>query len=84
MREIQITSYRKDHDSSNFKTKDAPVKKGTFKILRISFIVGVALLLRWSISYHPYSGFGKPPMFGDYEAQRHWKEVTINLPITQW
>ncbi|KAJ8779721.1 hypothetical protein J1605_012605 [Eschrichtius robustus] len=29
-------------------------------------------------------GAGKPPMFGDYEAQRHWQEITINLPIKQW
>lgn len=29
-------------------------------------------------------GFGKPPMFGDYEAQRHWMEVTTHIPISQW
>ena len=23
-------------------------------------------------------------MFGDFEAQRHWMELTINLPISQW
>ena len=23
-------------------------------------------------------------MFGDYEAQRHWQEVTLNLPIDEW
>jgi len=23
-------------------------------------------------------------MFGDYEAQRHWMELTINLPIRDW
>ncbi|XP_021111276.1 dolichyl pyrophosphate Man9GlcNAc2 alpha-1,3-glucosyltransferase isoform X6 [Heterocephalus glaber] len=27
---------------------------------------------------------GKPPLFGDYEAQRHWQEVTVNLPVRQW
>ena len=29
-------------------------------------------------------GKGKPPMFGDYEAQRHWMEVTYNLPVDEW
>lgn len=29
-------------------------------------------------------GAGKPPMFGDYEAQRHWQEVTYNLPVHEW
>lgn len=23
-------------------------------------------------------------MYGDYEAQRHWQEVTYNLPVGQW
>ena len=23
-------------------------------------------------------------MFGDYEAQRHWQEITVNLPIQDW
>lgn len=32
----------------------------------------------------PFSGQGKPPMFGDFEAQRHWMEITVNLPAAQW
>jgi alpha-1,3-glucosyltransferase len=23
-------------------------------------------------------------MYGDYEAQRHWLEITYHLPIRQW
>lgn len=23
-------------------------------------------------------------MFGDYEAQRHWMELTVHLPIRRW
>jgi ALG6, ALG8 glycosyltransferase family len=30
------------------------------------------------------AGMGRPPMYGDYEAQRHWMEVTVNLPIGDW
>ena len=29
-------------------------------------------------------GFNKPPMFGDFEAQRHWLELTIQLPVSHW
>ena len=29
-------------------------------------------------------GRNTPPMFGDYEAQRHWMEITIHLPFQQW
>ncbi len=30
------------------------------------------------------AGANTPPMFGDYEAQRHWMELTINLPVRRW
>ncbi|KAJ0099239.1 hypothetical protein Patl1_21464 [Pistacia atlantica] len=43
-----------------------------------------ALLVRVAVSLHPYSGAGNPPKFGDYEAQRHWMEITLNLPVTEW
>ncbi|OCT84840.1 hypothetical protein XELAEV_18022997mg [Xenopus laevis] len=44
----------------------------------------VALYVRWAVSLGPYSGAHKPPMFGDYEAQRHWQEITFSLPVKQW
>ena len=31
-----------------------------------------------------FLGQNTPPMFGDYEAQRHWMEITIHLPFQQW
>ncbi|KAL8161896.1 hypothetical protein V2J09_013385, partial [Rumex salicifolius] len=43
-----------------------------------------ALLVRVAISLHPYSGAGNPPKYGDFEAQRHWMEITTNLPINEW
>lgn len=47
-------------------------------------ILLIAVLFRWFVSLHDYSGKSKAPMYGDYEAQRHWMEVTISLPVTQW
>ncbi|XP_054161482.1 dolichyl pyrophosphate Man9GlcNAc2 alpha-1,3-glucosyltransferase-like isoform X2 [Oppia nitens] len=44
----------------------------------------LAVLLRWMTGQHSYSGESSPPMFGDYEAQRHWMEVTVNLETNQW
>ncbi|KAK3695101.1 ALG6, ALG8 glycosyltransferase family-domain-containing protein [Podospora appendiculata] len=41
-------------------------------------------LFRWAAGLWGYSGFQKPPMFGDYEAQRHWMEITTQLPVSQW
>src|SRR5690348_2416449 len=33
---------------------------------------------------HSMAGQSTPPMYGDYEAQRHWMEITLNLPISEW
>ncbi|XP_037420785.1 probable dolichyl pyrophosphate Man9GlcNAc2 alpha-1,3-glucosyltransferase isoform X1 [Triticum dicoccoides] len=49
--------------------------------LLISF---AALLLRALVSVGPYSGQGAAPKFGDYEAQRHWMELTLHLPSSDW
>nr|CAB3221230.1 dolichyl pyrophosphate Man9GlcNAc2 alpha-1,3-glucosyltransferase-like [Phallusia mammillata] len=43
-----------------------------------------SILVRWCVGLGPYSGKGTPPMFGDYEAQRHWQEITLNLPVQEW
>jgi ALG6, ALG8 glycosyltransferase family len=29
-------------------------------------------------------GHSSPPMYGDFEAQRHWMEITLHLPLKQW
>uniref|UniRef100_A0A674DEI8 Alpha-1,3-glucosyltransferase n=1 Tax=Salmo trutta TaxID=8032 RepID=A0A674DEI8_SALTR len=50
----------------------------------VSICVLLGLTARWAVSLNSYSGAGKPPMFGDYEAQRHWQEVTYNLPVHEW
>lgn len=47
-------------------------------------LITAAVGLRAIVSLHPYSGYKKPPMYGDFEAQRHWQEVTVNLPISDW
>ena len=44
-------------------------------------VSSLALLVRWGVSLWPHSGQHQPPMFGDYEAQRHWQEVTTNLQL---
>jgi alpha-1,3-glucosyltransferase len=27
---------------------------------------------------------GGSPLHGDFEAQRHWMEITLNLPVAEW
>ncbi|XP_041359945.1 dolichyl pyrophosphate Man9GlcNAc2 alpha-1,3-glucosyltransferase-like [Gigantopelta aegis] len=52
--------------------------------IKLCILTIISILLRWCISLNSYSGAGKAPMFGDYEAQRHWMEITINLPSSEW
>ena len=42
------------------------------------------LLMRTCVGLHGYSGKHSPPMYGDFEAQRHWMELTLHLPIGEW
>ncbi|KAF7298940.1 Glycosyltransferase family 57 protein [Mycena indigotica] len=41
-------------------------------------------LLKLCVGLGSYSGLSTPPMFGDYEAQRHWMELTTHLPFQRW
>ncbi|EDW88812.1 probable dolichyl pyrophosphate Man9GlcNAc2 alpha-1,3-glucosyltransferase [Drosophila yakuba] len=51
------------------------------EILATAFL---GFAVRSIISLYSYSGFDTPPMHGDYEAQRHWQEVTVNLEVGEW
>lgn len=47
-------------------------------------ILLLSLIYRILISIGPYSGWNDPPGHGDYEAQRHWMELTVNTPTDDW
>ena len=49
-----------------------------------ALVVFAAVLVRACVALHGYSDEGVPPMFGDFEAQRHWMEVTVNLAPRAW
>lgn len=47
-------------------------------------VLAFAVFVRVAVSTHGYSGEGDPPMYGDYEAQRHWMEITLHTPLSEW
>lgn len=57
------------------------IMKMKSELIAITF---AAIAFRSIISLNSFSGYNKPPMFGDYEAQRHWQEVTVNLKPGVW
>jgi alpha-1,3-glucosyltransferase len=46
-------------------------------------IVGVGVI-KTAVGYGGFSGKDALPMFGDFEAQRHWMEVTVHQPMGEW
>lgn len=42
------------------------------------------VLLKAAVGLGLFSGQGEKPINGDFEAQRHWMELTIHLPVTSW
>ncbi|PPJ56311.1 hypothetical protein CBER1_00633 [Cercospora berteroae] len=61
-----------------------PIKGALSQWVALPCILMVVGLFRWCTAIWPYSGFQKPPMHGDFEAQRHWLEITSDLPTTHW
>ena len=61
-----------------------PARGTTSQWILLPLILMIVGLFRWSVGLWGYSGFQKPPMHGDFEAQRHWMEITTNLPVSLW
>ncbi|OAX80013.1 hypothetical protein ACJ72_05665 [Emergomyces africanus] len=61
-----------------------PARAGISQWVVLPLILMVVGLFRWSTSLWGYSGKNTPPMYGDFEAQRHWMEITTHLPLSLW
>ncbi|KAI6227968.1 Alpha-1,3-glucosyltransferase [Aphelenchoides besseyi] len=68
------------HRTLNETLKQTSDSSNCWVLLTFSLFV----LLQAIVSSGSYSGEGLSPMFGDYEAQRHWMEITINLSPKEW
>lgn len=49
-----------------------------------SHTILIAFCSRAAFLWAPHSGQASPPMFGDFEAQRHWMEVTRYVALRDW
>lgn len=49
------------------------------------YVTILSAIVLWSaVGLGLFSGKGQKPINGDFEAQRHWMEITTLLPMTQW
>lgn len=61
-----------------------PARGTTSQWILLPLVLMIVGIFRWSVGLWGYSGCNKPPMHGDFEAQRHWMEITTNLPVSKW
>lgn len=47
-------------------------------------LILTAIVLRSAVGLGAFSGKGEKPINGDFEAQRHWMEITTLLPLSKW
>ena len=61
-------------------------QRKTHDLGRIGLIGAVllSLTIRTAMFSQSFSGYNSPPRYGDYEAQRHWMEITLYYPSEQW
>ena len=84
---ISRNVYVKNIDSSP--TKTFVIAFDLVIILSIKILVFRAVNSFFYLKFYYFivyfcKGAGKKPMFGDYEAQRHWMEISYNLPVKEW
>jgi alpha-1,3-glucosyltransferase len=60
------------------------VARAPASMTRLAVVVASSILVRLLVARWPHSGQGQPPLFGDFEAQRHWMEITVKLPVRDW
>ncbi|KAI5286812.1 Glucosyltransferase-like protein [Ascosphaera acerosa] len=61
-----------------------PARSGVSQWVVLPVILLCVGLFRWAVGLWGYSGLAAPPMHGDFEAQRHWMELTTHLPLSRW
>ncbi|KAI1612327.1 alpha-1,3-glucosyltransferase [Exophiala viscosa] len=61
-----------------------PARGTTSQWVLLPLILMIVGLFRWCVGLWGHSGYQRPPMHGDLEAQRHWMEITAHLPVSKW
>ncbi|ODV91560.1 glycosyltransferase family 57 protein [Tortispora caseinolytica NRRL Y-17796] len=79
---IKMTTAPVERSSNfmNFLKPFFPSARGATTVM----VLLISMAVKFAIGLGPYSGYQIDPMHGDFEAQRHWLEITTHLPINRW
>ena len=77
-----ILKKRKEKKNEIYTNLESEISSNLFSysLLVHFFIIFIKIL----VGQYGYSGENTPPKYGDFEAQRHWMEITLNLPCYEW
>lgn len=84
MRQLKKNKFVSLFRSSPLNDFLVPFRKAQNQWVARYIIIVFALIVRCAVGIGSYSGENAPPMYGDFEAQRHWMEITTHIPIGQW
>lgn len=62
----------------------APLSPTSGTNRQIALVLVTHFVLRLLVALSPHSGEGQAGKWGDFEAQRHWMEVTRHVPLHDW
>lgn len=62
----------------------APLSPTSGSNRQIALVLLTHFVLRLLVALSPHSGQSQAPKWGDFEAQRHWMEVTRHVPLHDW
>uniref|UniRef100_A0AC34F1T3 Alpha-1,3-glucosyltransferase n=1 Tax=Panagrolaimus sp. ES5 TaxID=591445 RepID=A0AC34F1T3_9BILA len=83
--EINIKNTKlKSNDIQRLKTSIIEKIEAQNEVYGWIALIAAFLAIQAVVSTGNYSGYSNAPKFGDFEAQRHWMEITLHLPINQW
>ena len=79
---------KEKENESNTKVPNIIIKlenSSTIEFILLTLLIHLcSILIKILVGRFGYSGEKTPPKFGDFEAQRHWMELTIYLPVSEW
>ena len=85
LNKINSSKEIKNNFDSNYMLKIINLNNNNENLIQKTLLIHfLSILFKILVGIYGYSGENDLPKFGDFEAQRHWMEITTNLNISNW